>query len=506
MTATPSLTPAHSRATSLLRPAVALGCVLAALAGCGGGSDDTAQPPAPSLAVPTNFAVSNLGTFGWSATPGATRYELFVDPDGTGPLAEAKADDYNQATGTGFTYAQAGIQQISGALYATASASSLAASLNAYYRLRACDASGCGAFTPAMTYDIANGISHEFASGRVPLQSSLGLDGNSRLSKDGLTLVIRAPSPDADSAVYVFTRPGSAQPWQPQTVLRSGKSYFGDQIALSADGSTLAVRALEPSSSDPNFSNGVVYLYQRSGNTWNQQGYFAPPTAPSTCPQPCRADITDHLALSANGDLLVTSLNFSTPAGAGSISIGAVVTYARNGTTWSQQALLETGGKYVDLLALAADGKTLAVNQGAFYLGSPSPQTTTPFALVFTQQNGTWSQQARIPVGIVYLMTVGASSLSTMELSGDGNTLAILASNDPGRQPPELDIKPADLSCGPMVGSLYMALYARNGSTWQRQTAISRGNADSWALARDGNALFYGNALFSRSNGTWACP
>ena len=57
-----------------------------------------------------------------------------------------------------------------------------------------------------------------------------------------------------------------------------------------------------------------------------------------------------------------------------------------------------------------------------------------------------------------------------------------------------------------MVGSLYMALYARNSSTWQRQAAISRENADSWALASDGNAVFYGNALFTRSNGTWACP
>ena len=506
MTTAPSLTPAHSRATSLLRPVVALGCALVALTGCGGGSGDTAQPPAANLAAPTNFTVSNLGTFGWSATPGANRYELFVDPDGAGPLAEAKADDYNQATGTGFTYAQAGIQQISGSLNATASASSLAASLNAHYRLRACDVSGCGAFTAAKTYDIVNAISHEFPSGRVATKFTYGLDGYPRLSKDGLTLVIGQSSPAADSAVYVFTRPSSAQPWQPQTVLRSGKSYFGEKVALSSDGSTLAIQGMEPTNGNVNALTSVVYLYQRSGSTWDQQASLEAPTAPSACPQPCRAGSIGHLALSANGNLLATSLSFNTPAGVGSTSIGAVVTYVRNGTSWSQQALLETGGKSVDLLALAADGKTLAVNQGAFYLGAPSPQTTTPFALVFTQQNGTWSQQARIPVGIVYLETVGASSLSTMELSGDGNTLAILASNDPGRQPPELDIKPADLSCGPMVGSLYMALYARNSSTWQRQAAISRGNADSWALACDGNAVFYGNALFTRSNGTWACP
>ncbi|MFZ1498202.1 MAG: hypothetical protein WAT33_00025 [Giesbergeria sp.] len=196
--------------------------------------------------------MSNLGTFGWSATPGATRYELFVDPDGAGPLAEAKADGYNQATGTGFTYAQAGIQQISGALYATASASSLAASLNAHYRLRACDASSCGAYTAAKTYDIVNAISHEFPSGRVPTKFTYGLDGYPRLSKDALTLAIGQSSPAADSAVYVFTRPSSAQPWQPQTVLRSGKSYFGEKVALSSDGSTLAIQGMEPTNGNVN--------------------------------------------------------------------------------------------------------------------------------------------------------------------------------------------------------------------------------------------------------------
>ncbi|MGP1629135.1 MAG: hypothetical protein ACTS5V_04290, partial [Giesbergeria sp.] len=404
---------------SPLRTALALGCSTLALVGCGGGSTDT--PPPPTLAAPTNFTVNNFGTFGWSATPSATRYELYADPDGAGPLPEAKADDFDQASGTGFRYVGAGTQGFQGSLHAAITASSLTVGLNSSYRLRACDADGCGAFTASKAYDVVNGISHEFASGRVPLKFSYGLDANPRLSKDGLTLAISQSGANADSAVAVFTRSSSAQPWQQQALLRSGKGYFGDQIVLSADGSTLAVRALEPSSSDPNFNQGVAYIYQRSGSTWNQQAYFVPPSAPSACAQPCRATVTDHLALSADGSLLATSQNFSTSAGVGSTSIAAVVTYARNGTTWSQQALLETGGKSVDLLALAADGKTLAVNQGAFYLGTPSPQTTTPFALVFTQQsNGTWSQQARIPVGIVYLQTIGASSLSTMELSGDG--------------------------------------------------------------------------------------
>ena len=83
--------PAPSRAIISLRTAAALGCALVALAGCGGGSDDAAPPPAPGLAAPTNFTFEL--NFRWTATPGATRYELHVDPDGPGPLPEAKAAD-----------------------------------------------------------------------------------------------------------------------------------------------------------------------------------------------------------------------------------------------------------------------------------------------------------------------------------------------------------------------------------------------------------------------------
>ena len=49
---------------------------------------------------------------------------------------------------------------------------------------------------------------------------------------------------------------------------------------------------------------------------------------------------------------------------------------------------------------------------------------------------------------------------------------------------------------------------SRSCSIHQRQAAISRGYESSsmWALARDGNALLYGNELFKRSNGAWVCP
>jgi len=491
------------------RTTAALGFAMVALAGCGGGSDDTAQPPAPTLAAPTNFSVElgNLASFQWSATLGATRYELHADPDGSGPLAETKLKDQEQSSGTGFGYQSSDSKTFIGGVYGL-DVLNLTARLNATYRLRACNATECGPFTPPQSLDIVHRVSNEFPSGRVPLKSATGLDNLPRLSKDGLTLAIPSPAADASSAVLVFTRSSSTQPWQQQAVLASGKRNFGMQIALSADGSTLAVRSLEQIDAYPNTNTSVVYAFQRNGSTWSQQAYFEPPSAPSACPQPCNVVMpsTSQMALSANGNALAVSVSYFSP---GNTEIGAVLTYIRNESTWSQQVLLEAGNAAVSAMALSGDGSTLAVNEGAENGNFASLKT--PYVRIFAQQgNGPWSQQARIPAGIASItgfFNPNGGPHSAMALSGDGNTLAVHALNAPGHPTPELDLKPADLSCGGIAtDAWYIALYARNGSTWQRQTAISRGIAGTWALASDGNALFYGNTLFSRSNGAWACP
>ncbi len=481
--------PAPSRAKNSLRTAAALGCALVALAGCGGGSDDTAPPPAPGLAAPTNFTFEL--DFRWTATPGATRYELHVDPDGPGPLPEAKAADATSDNWMGFRYQPRGSQRFTGTFYEPSNATlDLAGRINATYRLRACDSNGCGSFTAP----IAQEYSYEFPSGRVPIFHSL--------SKDGLTLAIGQPSADADSTVAVFTRSSSVHPWQQQALLRSGNAQFGVNLALSDDGNTLAVGEFVPSKGDLTPYGTRSYIYQRSGSAWNPQATLAPTNTPLDCQQPCAMSGL-RLALSADGSLLAGSITFFSQTTRR--YMGAVVIYARSSATWSQQALLETGDSFVELMALARDGKTLAVNQGAIRRSESAPA----FALVFTQQsNGTWSQQASIPVGIQYFMDITASAYSSMQLSDDGNTLAVLAINRPddlsGRA-----VHAADLSCGALSkDGYYMALFTRNGTAWQRQAAISRGydSSSMWALARDGNALLYGNEMFTRSNGAWACP
>lgn len=247
----------YSRALLLAAPLV--------LAACGGGSDD------PGIAVaPSDFAVdySPKGyTFHWSARTGATRYELFEDPDGAaGPLPEV---------------------QIGGTIASTSYAHSLAGQLlhervNASYRLRACDASGCGAFTAPLVPDLTQAI------GRFEISKSSGTyDSHSRvaLSADGATLAVGFPgerSADGLSdagAVYLFSRRTSDGTWEQQAHLTAGYPLqdmaFGFALALSSDGGTLAIGAPSDSSNARGINGdgsnsdapgaGAVYVFKRDG-------------------------------------------------------------------------------------------------------------------------------------------------------------------------------------------------------------------------------------------------
>ena len=490
--------------------ALAAGFIALGLAGCGGGSGNA--PFQATIPAPSNFRLTfdtpTYGTwtavFRWNATPGATRYELYADPDAGGPLSEIKIGDTGKSPVEGFGYSYTESQGFMGYTFRDEPLDQTAR-LNATYRLRACDATGCGAFTESKSLDVVNDISHAFASGRVPLRVSVGSGGSLPLSKDGLTLVIAGRG---HSSATIFVRNHTTQPWQ-QAVLDSGKGNFGYVVALSADGNTLAVQSNERTINGPYAAFWAVYIYQRTGSAWSQQAYLDATSVPPNCPQPCQAYSGGSLALSADGNLLAIGTSIAT-ADSRAPASPAVFTYVRTGVTWGPQAYLDldTGGKKITSMVLSSDGSTLAVNEGGFSSqDNLQSQTTTPFVRIFVPQgNSGWTEQARIPSGTVNGFDVSGFERSAVELSGDGNTLAVHARNTPGHPNPALDLQAPDLSCGSLAtDGWYVALYTREGSNWQRQTAISRGLRTSWALASDGNALWYGGEMFTRSSNGWTC-
>lgn len=477
-------------AFSTLRATLALGFAALALAGCGGssGSDEPGQPPASStLAAPENFQTSGVLSFTWSPTPGATRYELFADMDGPGPQTEVQMGEAQGLSFYSATQRQFGYLNLA----------RLPDFINATFRLRACDSDGCGAFTAAKALDLPSRISYEFSSGLAPLKSSSGF--YNPISQDGLTLVIRGSS-GSSSALLVFTRTAPSQPWQQQAVLPTN-AY---RMTLSADGNTLAAT-----------ESDKVQIYQRNSGIWSQQTTITSTQTPPACPQPCQMVPDRELALSANGNLLAVTGRFG-PATSGT---NAVFTYERTGTTWAAQSHFAPGDSIVGTaLALSGDGSTLALNSGAITRSENFPP---PHVHIYAK-NGVdeWTEQARLPVGIVNFLDIAASRYSAIALSHDGNTLAVEAQYLPGRLPSEFTINVADLTCGskspwntePLANGSYstvpgwhIALFGRDGTTWRRQ-AIMAGDTASWALAADGNSLFYGSELFNRRNGAWACP
>lgn len=468
-----------SQALPILRATLALSCVALALAGCGGGSGSAEpdQPPITStLAAPENFENSGTLSFAWSATPGAIRYELFADTDGPGPQTEVQMGEAQGLSFYSTTQREFGHLNLA----------KIPDFINATFRLRACNSDRCGAFTAAKALDLPSRISYEFSSGRAPLKSSAG--NFDPISQDGLTLVLRG-SNGSTSTLLVFARTALGQPWQQQAEIPTN-AY---RIALSADGHTLA--AVE---------SDQVQIYQRSSGTWNQPTTIASTQTPAACPQPCQI-VPDRLSLSANGNLLAVTGRF----GAATNDPNAVFTYVRTGTTWAAQSHFAPGDSIVGTaLALSGDGSTLALNSGAI---TRSENFTPPHVHIYAQ-NGVygWTEQARLPVGIVNFLDIAASRYSAMTLSHDGNTLAVEARNAPNALPAQYHITAADLTCAsPGTGSTaqgwHIALFARDGAAWQRQAVIARETAASWALANNGNALFYGE-LFNRRNGVWACP
>jgi len=93
-------------------------------------------------------------------------------------------------------------------------------------------------------------------------------------------------SADGAGAVYVFTRMGST--WSQQAYVKASNAEaldsFGWSVALSADGSTLAVGAPGENSNATGIDGdqadnsadgaGAVYVFTRSGSTWSQQAYL----------------------------------------------------------------------------------------------------------------------------------------------------------------------------------------------------------------------------------------
>jgi len=332
-------------------------------------------------------------------------------------------------------------------------------------------------------------------------------------------------------AVYIFTRSGGT--WRQQAYLKASNTgeagengdgdQFGFSLALSDDGNTVAVGAIAEDSNASGVngnqadnsanSAGAVYVFARAGGTWSQQAYIKS----SSPAEYTNADLFGFsVALNANGNTLAIGA-YDEGGSARGINgaidnmrggSGAIYVFTRAAGTWTRQAYLkssiaEQGDSWGVSLTISDDGNTLAagsVDEDCTATGVNPPgcdndvkaDVSTGAVAVFVRNGTTWSQQALLK----------SSNTDTEDwfgirtaLSGDGNTLAVTASNEDsaaqginGKQ---------DDNTASEAGALY--LFTRTGTTWRQIAYVKSANnqafdefGNSVAMSRDGRTMAVG--------------
>jgi drug/metabolite transporter superfamily protein YnfA len=270
----------------------------------------------------------------------------------------------------------------------------------------------------------------------------------------------------AAGAVYVYSRNGGA--WSQQAYVKASNTetfdLFGNSVALSGDGNTLAVGAvweasgsvgINSTANESAFGAGAVYVYTFAAGAWSQQAYVKASNSGAS------DEFGTSVALSGDGNTLAVGAPFEAGSGTGigsasnesAANAGAAYVYNRIGAAWSQQAYVkasntEAGDNFGWSVALSGDGNALAVGaylENSAATGIDGNQTNdcgvaSPFncaadsgaVYVYTRAAGTWSQQAYAKTPNPEFNDQFGHSVA---LSGDGNTLAVGARREDGSTP-----------------------------------------------------------------------
>lgn len=356
------------------------------------------------------------------------------------------------------------------------------------------------------------------------------------LSADGNTLAVGANGESSNAlgvngvqnnnsanysgAAYVFKR--SSNTWAQHAYLKASNTEasdaFGIMLALSGDGNTLAVGAINEDSSavgidgnqssNSQFNSGAVYVFVQTNEIWSQQTYI-------------KASNSYHdnlfgnsVSLSYDGNTLAVSAYWegSNAVGVNGVQTntsvnysGAAYVFSRSNNTWSQQAYIKASNARANAhfgtsLSVAADGNTLAISsfqESSNATGINGDQINTSAfgsgaVYVFERSASEWTQQS-------YLKASNTESNDhfgyNIKLSASGSTLVVGATDEDGAGT-GLFANQADNSAS---GSGAAYVFTQNASGWQQTSYVKAPNtnaADEFgrtvAVSSDGNVLAVG--------------
>jgi len=292
------------------------------------------------------------------------------------------------------------------------------------------------------------------------------------LSDDGNVLAVSAITEDGGSpgidgdemdnskpdagAVYLFQRNGNT--WAQSAYVKASNpsdgDLFGYSVSLSADGRRLAVGSYDEDGSlagsneqqdDELDESGAVYVFDYSGEVWNQTAYLKASNAGSGDALGVAVAISGDgntlVATAADEDGMVTGVNgiqdqtVSVDAADSNIAAGAIYVFVHTNGSWSQQAYVKASNTGVNdwfgsRVALSGDGNILAAGaqledsaaQGIDGIQDDDTATAAGAVYLFARTEGAWSQIAYMKGSNTEAFDEFGSSIS---LSRDGSLIAI---------------------------------------------------------------------------------
>lgn len=305
--------------------------------------------------------------------------------------------------------------------------------------------------------------------------------------------------------------------------------FFGWSIALSADGTTLAVgapaedsKAIGPNGDQVNndsSNSGAVYVFIKENGVWLQQAYLKASNTEQPNLNSNRFLINDRfgykVALSDDGNTLAVSAlledspsygvncnqnnyevtnpgsSLSDPSddliGAVSYNVGAVYVFSRAEAVWTQDAYVkplysllqldvEEGLRFGESLALSGDGKTLAV-------GATSDSLSLSISVNYFDSSLS-SNPSDVACFEYYPSSAASVSSSSVASSSSSSSVSSSASSRfPG---------------GVASGAVYIFVKSAEEG-WQEESYLRASNAEpadafgtSIALSQDGNTIAVG--------------
>ncbi len=481
-----------------------------------------------TLSAPSGLSASGAAgqvTLAWTALSGASSYTMFwgtasgITSSNTA-VTSISTNSYTHTgrdNGTSYYYKVAAVNSAgTGTLSSEVSASTpLPAPVNFTATAGSAKVTlDWGAVSGATSYTIYWDTTSEIGSSDTAI-TSVSTDNYTHSSLTNGTTYYYKVAAVVASGTGTLSSEANATPsstWAQQAyvkaVNRGNGNQFGGSVAL--DGDTLAVGATKEGNNQTTITNGTtassagggsnsgaVYVYKRTGTSWEQEAYIKAANRSNGDQFGYSVSLSgDTLAVSAlyeRSDQTTITNGTTASSDNSNYASGAVYVYKRTGTSWAQEAYVKAYINRVDNyfgMSVALDGDTLAVvsqgddsDQTTITNGATASSDTTSSnsgaVYVYKRTGTSWAQEAYIKAA----NNDANESLSRVALSGD--TLAMGAFGEDSNQTTITNGTTAS-SNNSSSGSGAVYVYKRTGTSWAQEAyvkAANRSNSDQFGYS-----------------------